>query len=84
MLIIMFWLKKLRHPKFPRFKIGAIVRITKYKNIFSKVYSRSWSREIFEIDSVLKTNLWKYKIKDLNNEKILGSIHEKKLLFSKL
>ena len=72
------------HPKFPRFKVGAIVRITKYKNIFSKGYSRSWSREVFEIDSVLKTNLWKYKIKDLNNEKILGSFNEKKLLFSKL
>ena len=29
----------------------------KYKNIFSKVYNENWSREIFLIDSVLRTNL---------------------------
>ena len=35
------------------------------------------SREIFIIDSVSKTNLWNYKIKDLNGEKIIGSFYEK-------
>ena len=29
-------------------------------------------REIFFIDSVLKTNPWAYKIKDLNWEKVMG------------
>ena len=29
------------------------------------------------INSVLKTNLWTYKIKDLNGEKIIGSFYEK-------
>ena len=47
------------------------VRITKHKNIFSKSYTKNWSREIFIIDSVLKNNLWTYKIKDLNGEKII-------------
>ena len=35
------------------------VRITKYKkykNLFSKGYTENWSREIFIIDSLLKTN----------------------------
>ena len=32
------------------------VRITKYKNIFTKGYTENWSREIFIINSVLKTN----------------------------
>ena len=45
------------------------VRITKYKNIFSKDYTESWSREIFIIDSVFKNNPWTYKIKDLNRKK---------------
>ena len=32
------------------------VRITKYKNTFSKGYTENWPREIFIIDFVLKTN----------------------------
>ena len=42
--------------KAPKFKVNDRVRITKYKNIFSKGYTENWSREIFIIDSVLKTN----------------------------
>ena len=45
------------------------VRTAKYKNIFSKGYTKNWSREIFIINSVLKTNPWTYKIKELNGEK---------------
>ena len=56
------------------------MRITKYKNIFSKRYTRNWSREIFFIDSVLKTNSQTYKMKDLNGEKIIGSFYETELL----
>ena len=42
--------------KAPKFKVNDRIRIIKYKNIFSKGYTKSWSREIFIIDSVLKTN----------------------------
>ena len=34
-------------------------------------------QEKYFIDSVLKTNPWTYKIKDLNREKIIGSLYEK-------
>ena len=47
------------NPKAPKFKVNDRVRITKYKNIL----------RIFIIDSILKTNPWTYKIKDLNGEK---------------
>ena len=40
--------------KVPKFKVGDRVRITKYKNIFSKGYTENWSRKIFVIDSVLR------------------------------
>ena len=43
------------NPKAPKFKVNDRVRIIKYKNIFSKGYTENWSREIFIIDSVLKT-----------------------------
>ena len=72
------------NPKALKFKFNDTVRITKYKNIFSNGYTENWSREIFIIDSVLKTNPWTYKIKDLNGEKIIGRFCEKKLLLSKL
>ena len=39
------------------------VRVTKYDNIFAKGYTGNWSRKIFIIDSVLKTNPWTYKLK---------------------
>ena len=46
------------NPKAPKFKFGDKVRITKYKNVFSKCYSKNWSREMFFIGSVLKINPW--------------------------
>ena len=66
--------------KAPKLKVNDRVSITKYKNIFSK--GKNWSREIFVIDSVLKTNPWTYKVKDLKGEKIIGSFFEKELLLS--
>ena len=39
-------------------KVNIRVRITMYKIIFSKGYTENWSREIFIIDSVFKTNRW--------------------------
>ena len=55
--------------KTPKLKVKDRVRITKYKNIFSRGYTENWSREVFIIDSVLKTKLRTYKIIDLNGEK---------------
>ena len=63
MLINHLWLEKLRQ----------ILKLLSYQNIFSKDYTKNWSREIFIVDSVLKTNPWFYKTKDLNGEKIIGS-----------
>ena len=46
----------------------------KYKNNFSKGYTKNWSRELF-----IKLT---YKIEDLNGENIIESFYEKKLLRS--
>ena len=84
--------------KAPESKVGDRVRISKYKkNMLSKGYTKNWSKEILVIASVLQTNPWMYKIKDLNGEnpwtyaikdlngeKIIGRFHEKKSLLSKL
>ena len=41
--------------KDPKFKIGDIVRISKYKNIFAKGYVPNWSEEAFVIKKVKNT-----------------------------
>ena len=70
------------NPAAPKFKVNYKVRITKYKNIFTKGDTANWLRKIIIIDSVLKTNPSTYKIKDLNRKKIIGSFYEKELLLS--
>ena len=41
--------------KSPKFKIGNIVRISKYKNIFAKDHVSNWSKEAFDITKVKNT-----------------------------
>ena len=69
--------------KAPKFKVNDRVKITKYKNIFSKGYTENWSTEIFIIDYILKTKPWTSNIKRLNGEKESGTFYEKEL-WSKL
>ena len=68
--------------KAPKFKVIDKFRVTKYTNIFSKGYNENWPGEIFIIDSVLKSNTWTYKVKDLNKEKMIERFYEKELLRS--
>ena len=42
----------------PKFKIGNIFRISKYKNIFTKGYVSNWSEEVFVIKRVKDTVPW--------------------------
>ena len=46
--------------KDPKFKIGDLVRISKYKNIFAKGYTPIWSGDGFVIINVKNTMLWTY------------------------
>ena len=43
--------------KVPKFKIGDIVRIPKYKTIFARGYVPNWSEELFLIKNVKNTVL---------------------------
>ena len=60
-------------------KVGDPVRISKYKNIFSKGYTPNRSEEVFVIKKVKNTVPWTYVIKDLNDEEITGTFYEKEL-----
>ena len=65
--------------KDPKFKIGDIVRILKYKNIFAKGYVPNCSEDVFVITKVKNTVLWTYVISDLKGEEIVGTFYEKEL-----
>ena len=63
----------------PKSKIGDIVRVSKYKNIFTKSFVPNWSEEVFAINKVKNTVPWTYVISDLTGEEIVGTFCEKEL-----
>ena len=65
--------------KDPKFKIGHIVRISKYKSIFAKDYVPNWPEEGFVIKKVKNTVPWTYVPGDLTGEEIVGTFNETEL-----
>ena len=61
----------------PKFKIGYIVRISKYKSIFAKGYVPNWSEKGFVIKKVKNTVPWTYIISDLKGAETVGTFYEK-------
>ena len=62
-----------------KFKIGDIVTISKYKNIFAKNYTADWPEEVFVIKKVKNTVLQTYVINNNNGEEIVGTFYENEL-----
>ena len=62
-----------------KFKIGDIVRISKYKNVFAKGYTPNLSEKIFMVKKVKNTVPWTYIISELNREEIVGTFYENEL-----
>ena len=77
MLIILLGLKNLR--QILKHQSLKIMIGSELQSIRIFLVKRKGKREIFIIDSVLKTNPWTYKIKDLNGKKIIESLYEKEL-----
>ena len=67
-----------------RIKVGDIVRISKFKNIFAKGYTPNWSKEIFIVDIINDAVPYTYNLKDLNDEEIIGSFYDRELQKTKL
>ena len=65
--------------KDPKFKIGDIVKISKYKIIFAKGYIPNWSTEVFVIKKVKITVPWAYVISDCNGEETVVTLYKNKL-----
>ena len=65
--------------KDPKFKVGDHVRISPYKNVFTKGYTPNWSEKFFVIKEIKNTVPWTYVINDLNGEEIIGTFYENEL-----
>ena len=64
---------KENNDKDPKFKIGDIVQIIRYKNIFPKGYTPNLSEEVFKIKKLKNIVPWTYLISDINGEEIAGT-----------
>jgi hypothetical protein len=62
-----------------KFKVGDRVRLSEYKYTFNNKYGINWTREMFLVSKVLNTQPVTYKIKDLNNEEVIGSFYNEEL-----
>ena len=63
----------------PKFKIGDIARISKYKSIFAKDYVPNWSEEVFVIKTIKNTVPWTYFSSDCDGDGIVRTFFEKDL-----
>ena len=63
----------------PKFRIGDTVRISKYKNIFTKGYEANFTEEIFKIVKVFRGDPNMHEIEDLEGEPIIGKFYEQEL-----
>ena len=64
--------------KDPKFKIGDIVEISKYRNIFVKGIISNWFEEVFVIKKIIFFS-GTYVISDHKDEEIFGAFCEKEL-----
>ena len=69
--------------KRPRYKLGDIVRISKYQHVFGKGYTPNWTSELFTIAEVKKTKPITYILKDESGNIIKGGFYEQELLKTK-
>ena len=63
----------------PKFKVGDMVGISKYKSAFTKDYEANFTEELFKVIKVIRGNPNVYKIEDLEGEPIIGKFYEEEL-----
>ena len=70
---------KYSNEKYPKWKVGDHIRISKFRNILAKGYTQNWLEKVFIVRKIKDAVPWTYIISDLNGEKIAGRFYEKEL-----
>lgn len=63
-------------PRKQKFRVNDSVRISKYREAFSKGYTPNWSNEVFKIWKVRNTNPTTYLLEDQEGNQIEGGFYE--------
>lgn len=63
----------------PKFRVGHIVRISKYKGVFDKGYTPNFSTELFKVVKINVTNPRTYILEDMHGKSIKGCFYEAEL-----
>ena len=71
--------KKEINDKDPKFKVDDRVKISKYKNSFSRGYTPNWFEDVFVVNEIKNTVPWTYMINDLNGKEIIGTFYKNEL-----
>lgn len=70
-------------PPKPKFKVNDMVRISKYRGVFSKGYHPQFSTELFRISRVQSTRPTTYLLEDVRGAPIKGCFYEPELMKTK-
>ena len=60
----------------PKFKVGDMVTISKYKSAFTKGFEANFTEELFKVIKIVRGYPIVYKIEDLEGESIIGKYYE--------
>ena len=63
----------------PQYKVGDLVRIYRYKSVFTKGYEANFTEELFKIRKVIRGDPNVYELEDLDGEPIIGKFYEQEL-----
>ena len=63
----------------PKFKVGDYVRVTTERKTFQRGFLPRWTREIFIVRQRENTHPYVYRLRDQNNENILGTFYEQEM-----
>lgn len=71
-------------PPQPKFPVGSQVRISSYKNKFTREFDIKWSIEIYTVKSCyLRQGVYVYQLQDSRGEPIVGKFYKSELDFAK-
>ena len=69
--------------KQPRFPVGSQVRISSYKNKFTREFDIKWSIEIYTVKNCyLRQSVFVYQLQDSRGEDIVGNFYDSELDFA--
>ena len=70
----------LKHDDIVKYAVGDLVRIYKYKDIFTKKSGTRFTEVVFKVKEVQETKPHTYLLENLNKEKIKGSFYSFELI----